>query len=372
MLKRSHSSLLVKVLFASLAASCLIGLYYGYRLMVSNEAARHFGRTIEEKLQAVADSAATIHVMVITSNARLGGAIALMMSVTRHTRRPVCFHLVTDNATKYHVHAWMHHPRLAGINYEVVTFPAEDIDQTLFKAENDSSTSKLPFAKIYLTRLLPSVSGMLVQLDDDVIVQGDISELVQLPISQGRVGLFSQDCDSYSKRYNIAGNKYGQYLNLRSASLEGINIRPGACILNLGAFVINVEEWEKQNVTELAEQWMHADLRERIFKQDGPLCPLLLALYNKSSALDPLWHVRNLGVTTGSMYSRRYIEKAKLLQWNGHFKAWGARAPFADIWHRYFVPDPTGRFRPAGKYNRAITLSSNSILSKGRKVGLPQ
>ncbi|XP_064461077.1 glycosyltransferase 8 domain-containing protein 1-like isoform X2 [Ornithodoros turicata] len=358
-LRRSHSALLVKGLFAALAISCLVGLYYGYRLMVSNEASRYFGRTVE-RLQAIADDIAPIHVVVVTSNVRLGGAIAVMMSVTRHTRRPVRFHLVTDNATKYHAYAWMHHPHLSGINYEVLTFPNEAIDQTLFRTVDDSSASKLTFAKLYMTHLLPSVSGIVVQIDDDVIVQGDIGELAGLPISQDHVGLFSQDCDAVSRRYNSAGSKYSHYLNLDTASLAGLHINPGACVLNIGVFVINMEEWKRQNITAVVEHWMRVDQREKIFKQEGPLCPLLLALYNKTTTLDPQWHVRNLGVTTGSLYSRTYIEKAKLLQWSGHFKPWGTRASFADIWYSYFVADPTGRFRPSGKYSRISTTPSGS------------
>lgn len=87
-----------------------------------------------------------VDVAVVTSNAHLGGAVALMASVVRHASRPVRFHLVTDNATQYHVHAWMHHPRLSGFAYEVVTFPqaglvAPDIATTL----QVSRRQRIPF-----------------------------------------------------------------------------------------------------------------------------------------------------------------------------------------------------------------------------------
>ncbi|KAH7960554.1 hypothetical protein HPB49_021093 [Dermacentor silvarum] len=282
-------------------------------------------------------SSAPVHVVLVTSNAGLGGAVAAMVSTVRHSRRPTSslrFHVVTDNATQFHLHAWMHQAQLARFQYE------------------------LPYAKLYLSRLLPSLKGPVVVLDDDVIVQDDISELAFLPIPDGSVGLFSKDCDSVSRRYNTAGSRYHQLLDLSRPSLRDLGLEPNYCSVNLGVFVVRMADWVRYNVTEMAENWIRANLREKIFKREGPLGPLLLALHNKTSALDPQWHVRNLGVTPGSQYSRLFVTSAKLLQWSGRFKPWNARSPYSDIWHRYFVPDPTGRFRPASRVGAASPASS--------------
>lgn len=352
MLKRSHNTCLVKGLFVSLAVTCLVGLYYGYRLMVSNEANYSFGgRTAEESVaESVGKDGAAppVHVLLVTSNAGLGGAVAAMASAARHfRRRPAAslrFHLVTDNATQFHLHAWMHQAQLSSLRYEVLTFP-----QAPLVAPELIGSLQLSHAKMYLSRLLPSVSGPLIVLDDDVIVQDDISQLASLPVPDDSVGLFSRDCDSFSRRYNTAASRYHQLLDLSRPSLHDLELGPNECALNLGVFVVRLADWVRQNVTDVAESWMRQNLREKIFKQEGPLGPLLLALHNKTSPLDPRWHVRNLGLTTGSQYSRLFVTSAKLLQWSGRFKPWNARSPYADIWHRYFVPDPTGRFRPASK-----------------------
>lgn len=362
MLKRSHNTCLVKGLFASLAVTCLVGLYYGYRLMVSNDAKFSFGRSAGGEPLAMSDeggldgSSAPVHVVLVTSNAGLGGAVAAMVSTVRHSRRPTSslrFHVVTDNATQFHLHAWMHQAQLARFQYEVLTFP-----QTPLVAPELASILQLPYAKLYLSRLLPSLKGPVVVLDDDVIVQDDISELAFLPIPDGSVGLFSKDCDSVSRRYNTAGSRYHQLLDLSRPSLRDLGLGPNECSVNLGVFVVRMADWVRYNVTEMAENWIRANLREKIFKREGPLGPLLLALHNKTSALDPQWHVRNLGVTPGSQYSRIFVTSAKLLQWSGRFKPWNARSPYSDIWHRYFVPDPTGRFRPASRVGAASPASS--------------
>lgn len=353
MLKRSHNTCLVKGLFASLAVTCLIGLYYGYRLMVSNEAKYTFGRNAGEPLVepdegGPRDSAHSfVNVLLVTSNAGLGGAIAAMVSAARNSRRPSAslhFHVVTDNATQFHLHAWMHQAQLSTLQYQVLTFP-----QASLVAPEISSTLQLSHAKLYLSRLLPSLRGPLVVLDDDVIVQDDIAELASLPIPEGSVGLFSRDCDTVSRRYNVAGSRYYQLLDLSQPSLRDLGLAPNECRLNLGVFVVRMSEWMRHNVTETAESWLRLNLKEKIFKQEGPLGPLLLALHNKTDILDHQWHVRNLGVTPGSQYSRIFVASAKLLQWSGRFKPWNSRSPYADIWLRYFVADPTGRFRPASR-----------------------
>ncbi|KAH8028865.1 hypothetical protein HPB51_019996 [Rhipicephalus microplus] len=233
-----------------------------------------------------------------------------------------------------------------------------DLDDLVLQVPPFRTAFQLPYAKLYLGRLLPALRGPVVVLDDDVIVQGDISELASLPIPDGSIGLFSKDCDSVSRRYNTAGSRYHQLLDLSRSSLRDLGLESNECALNLGVFVVRMADWVRQNVTEMAENWIRANLREKIFKREGPLGPLLLALHNKTSLLDPQWHVRNLGVTPGSQYSRLFVTSAKLLQWSGRFKPWNARSPYSDIWHRYFVPDPTGRFRPASHGGGAASLMS--------------
>lgn len=156
-------------------------------------------------------------------------------------------------------------------------------------------------------------------------------------------------------------SRYLHHLDLGQPAIKALDIPATECVLNLGVFVVDLAEWARHNVTENAEAWMRH--REKIFKQDGPLGPLLLALHNKTGVLDEEWHVRNLGLTTGTQYSRAFVSSAKLLHWSGHFKPWNAKSPYSDIWHRYFVPDPTGRFRPASKLTATPEASNKPAKS---------
>ena len=47
--------------------------------------------------------------------------------------------------------------------------------------------------------------------------------------------------------------------------------------------------------------------------------------------------------------SKKYVQNAKLLHWNGNFKPWDRTAAFQDIWDKYYLPDPTGQFKPIRK-----------------------
>lgn len=57
------------------------------------------------------------------------------------------------------------------------------------------------------------------------------------------------------------------------------------------------------------------------------------------------------GVTgAGSRYSSQFVKAAKLLHWNGHYKPWGRGSSFTDVWDKWFIPDPTGKFHPVRRH----------------------
>ncbi len=59
-----------------------------------------------------------------------------------------------------------------------------------------------------------------------------------------------------------------------------------------------------------------------------------------------------IGWTAGTRYSRSYINSAKLLHWNGRFKPWTGVSQYADIWDKYFIPDPQNKYIPVRKSRR--------------------
>lgn len=59
------------------------------------------------------------------------------------------------------------------------------------------------------------------------------------------------------------------------------------------------------------------------------------------------------GSSAGKRYSPQFVKAAKLLHWNGHFKPWGRTASYAEVWEKWYVPDPTGKFSLLRRHSEA-------------------
>lgn len=170
-------------------------------------------------------------------------------------------------------------------------------------------------------------------------------------------------------------NTYANYVNFNHPAIKKLNIQPTDCSFNAGMYVTDIDRWRAANLTEELEYWIELNTKEHVYGNQkgggGSQPPLMIALYGKFSVMDPLWHVRHLGRyslaiwqfakqwlnhvcssigwTAGTRYSRAFIKSAKLLHWNGNFKPWSGTSSFADIWEKYFVPDPSGQYKPVRK-----------------------
>ena len=61
----------------------------------------------------------------------------------------------------------------------------------------------MTFARFYFLRLFPKLSGRVVFVDSDTIVQGDIAELNNTKIAPGVAVALSDDCSSVSSRASL-------------------------------------------------------------------------------------------------------------------------------------------------------------------------
>lgn len=61
------------------------------------------------------------------------------------------------------------------------------------------------------------------------------------------------------------------------------------------------------------------------------------------------------GSSAGNRYSPQFVKAAKLLHWNGHFKPWGRTASFADVWEKWYIPDPSGKFNLIRRHSEIYT-----------------
>uniref|UniRef100_A0A1A7XF59 Glycosyltransferase 8 domain-containing protein 1 n=1 Tax=Iconisemion striatum TaxID=60296 RepID=A0A1A7XF59_9TELE len=311
-----------------------------------------------------------IPVLITASEDRLGAVIAAMNSVYQNSKANVIFTIVTTNDTADHLQLWLSQTKLKNVKHKIIIFNPDLLNGKMSKDPEVAESSKpLTFARFYLPLFIPEAEKA-IYLDDDVIVQGDIQELYETNLKPGHAAAFSDDCDSASAKGIIRGagnqNNYIGFLDFKKEAIKKLGMRAKTCSFNPGVVIANLTEWKNQNITQQLEYWMELNIQEDLYSktlaESITTPPLLIVFYKHHSFIDPLWHVRHLGTTgAGNRYSPQFVRAAKLLHWNGHYKPWGRVSSFPEVWERWFIPDPTGKFHPVRRLQEPLDQLSPSL-----------
>ncbi|KAM6985710.1 glycosyltransferase 8 domain-containing protein 2 isoform 1-T1 [Aplochiton taeniatus] len=297
-----------------------------------------------------------IPVIICASEERMGGTMATINSVNSNTDASVFFYIVTLHHAIKQTRQYIEKSKLKGIKYKILEFNPMVLRG---KVKPDSSRPDLlhplNFVRFYLP-LLDINHKRVIYLDDDIIVQGDIKELYHTKLELGHAAAFATDCDLPSTHEMVRSvgmqpasqTTYMGFLDYRKQEVRDLGINPSDCSFNPGVFVADIKEWKKQKITKQLEKWMGENFRENIYSSAmaGGVAtpPMLIVFHEKYTTIDPLWHVRHLGWSPDARYSESYLQDAHLLHWNGRFKPWDYPCVHLDLWEKYYVPDPTGRF----------------------------
>lgn len=297
-----------------------------------------------------------VHVCITSDENTLGGMIALINSIYSNTKHPVFFHLVVDEASLDHLRIWIETTKLRDIHYQIKIFPENWVNGKIKVWSGRQDLAKpLNYARYYIPQLFPEIKDRIIFIDDDSIVQDDIKELYDMKFSPEHIVAFSNECSSASKRLTLMKNNYADYIDFKSQHVKEMKIDPLECAFNAGVFVADLDLWRKYNITKQLEHWLILNTKEEIYGNEraggGSQPPLMIVFYKKYTNIDPSWHVRYLGWTSGSSYTKQFVRLAKLLHWSGRFKPWGRVSQHKDIWYQYFIEDPTGKFHPVQKKN---------------------
>ncbi|XP_056130460.1 glycosyltransferase 8 domain-containing protein 1 [Lampris incognitus] len=302
-----------------------------------------------------------IPVIITAAEERLGAVVAAINSVYQNTKANVVFNIVTLNDTADHLKVWLSQTKLKNVKHKIIVFKPETLSSKISKDQQRLETVKpLTFARFYLPVYIPDAEKA-IYLDDDVIVQGDIQELYETNLKPGHAAAFSDDCDSASVKGIVRGmgnqNNYIGFLDFKKEAIKKLGMRANMCSFNPGVIIANLTEWRSQNITSQLEHWMELNTQEDLYSKTlaGSITtpPLLIVFYKRHSSIDPMWHVRHLGNTgAGNRYSPQFVKAAKLLHWNGHFKPWGGTSSFSDVWDKWYIPDPMGKFHPVRRHTR--------------------
>ncbi|EOY29052.1 Glycosyl transferase [Theobroma cacao] len=266
-------------------------------------------------------------------------AAVVVNSTVSHAKHPSnhVFHIVTDRLNYAAMRMWFlnNPPGKATIqvqNIEEFTWLNSSYSPVLkqlgspsmidyyFRAHRANSDSNLKFRnpkylsilnhlRFYLPEIFPKLNKVLF-LDDDIVVRKDISGLWSLDL-KGNVNGAVETCGESFHRFD-------RYLNF-SNPLISKNFDPHACGWAYGMNIFDLEEWRRQNITEVYHRWQKLNHDRQLWKL-GTLPPGLITFWKRTYPLDRSWHVLGLGYNPN--VNQREVERAAVIHYNGNLKPW--------------------------------------------------
>ncbi|XP_022142576.1 probable galacturonosyltransferase 4 [Momordica charantia] len=177
------------------------------------------------------------------------------------------------------------------------------------KFRNPKYLSILNHLRFYLPEIFPKLKKVLF-LDDDIVVQKDLTGLWSLDL-KGNVNGAVETCGESFHRFD-------KYLNF-SNELISKNFDPRACGWAYGMNVFDLEEWKRQNITDVYHKWQKLNHDRQLWKL-GTLPPGLITFWKRTHPLDRSWHVLGLGYNPN--INQKEIERAAVIHYNGNMKPW--------------------------------------------------
>ncbi|XVF26258.1 hypothetical protein REPUB_Repub13aG0283400 [Reevesia pubescens] len=266
-------------------------------------------------------------------------AAVVVNSTVSHAKHPSnhVFHIVTDRLNYAAMRMWFlgNPPGKATVevqNIEEFTWLNSTYSPVLeqlgsssmidyyFRAHRANSDSNMKFRnpkylsilnhlRFYLSEIFPKLNKVLF-LDDDIVVQKDLSSLWSLDL-KGNVNGAVETCGESFHRFD-------RYLNF-SNPLISKNFDPHACGWAYGMNIFDLEEWRRQNITEVYHRWQKLNHDRQLWKL-GTLPPGLITFWKRTYPLDRSWHVLGLGYNPN--VNQREIERAAVIHYNGNLKPW--------------------------------------------------
>lgn len=192
------------------------------------------------------------------------------------------------------------------------------------KLQNPKYLSLLNHLRFYIPQIYPQLEKI-VFLDDDVVVQKDLTSLFSLDLHENVNGAVETCLEAF--------HRYYKYLNF-SNSIISSKFDPQACGWAFGMNVFDLIAWRKANVTALYHYWQKQNADGTLWKL-GTLPAGLLTFYGLTEPLDRRWHVLGLGYDLN--IDSRLIESAAVIHFNGNMKPWLKLAigRYKPLWERY-------------------------------------
>ncbi|XP_039129914.1 probable galacturonosyltransferase 12 [Dioscorea cayenensis subsp. rotundata] len=170
--------------------------------------------------------------------------------------------------------------------------------------------------RIHLPELFPSLKKV-VFLDDDIVVQADLSPLWDIDL-KGKVNGAVETCRGEDKF--VMRKRLKNYLNF-SHPLIAENFDPHECAWAYGMNVFDLDAWRRTNISLTYHHWLQKNLKSDLsLWQLGTLPPGLIAFHGHVHVIEPYWHMLGLGYQENTTVAD--TEKAAVIHFNGRAKPW--------------------------------------------------
>ncbi|KAG9128706.1 hypothetical protein Leryth_022891 [Lithospermum erythrorhizon] len=184
------------------------------------------------------------------------------------------------------------------------------------QARSPKYISLLNHIRIYLPELFPNLDKV-VFLDDDIVIQRDLSPLWEIDLN-GKVNGAVETCRGSDKW--VMSKRLRNYFNF-SHPLIVKNLNPDECAWAYGMNVFDLRAWRKSMIRDTYHAWLKENLKSNMTMWKlGTLPPALIAFKGNVHLIDPSWHLLGLGYQNKTKIED--VEKAAVIHYNGQSKPW--------------------------------------------------
>lgn len=231
----------------------------------------------------------------------------------------IVFHMVTDSLNLPAMSMWflLNPPGKAAIHVQSV----ENFDWLQEKygvalqqqgSIDPRYTNGLNHLRFYLPDVFPFLNKV-VLLDHDVVVQKDLTALWSIKM-KGKVNGAVETCWEGEPSFR----RMDKFINFTD-SIVAKKFDANTCTWAFGMNVFDLQEWRKQDVTEIYHRYRRLGEERPVFKA-GSLPIGWLTFYRRTVALDKRWQILGLGYDSGVRSGD--IEQGAVIHFDGILKPW--------------------------------------------------
>ncbi|XP_010924681.2 probable galacturonosyltransferase 15 isoform X2 [Elaeis guineensis] len=290
-----------------------------------------------------------IHFALITDNVLAAAVVVSSTVISSADPEKIVFHIITDKKTYAAMHAWfalnpvppaivevkgLHQYDWPDHVNDMVMGTVEEIHQSSsayqyfsradeeygrLEALKPSTFSVLNYLRIHLPELFPKL-GRVILLDDDIVVQRDLTPLWDLNLNGNVLGAVSAQVSDEGGDRHCIEKKLSDYLNFSNPMISSLASNGDQCAWLSGMTICDLQAWRWTNITQAYQHWLQHN-RESGFVlcQMGSLPPALIAFNGHVHPIEPSWHLSGLG---SRMPAPELLESAAVVHFSGPRKPW--------------------------------------------------